>query len=150
MPVLLSYMIRPATFVRKAATPKLETHMMDGNDLPNLRETSVCIRCRKHDALDYPTGHGGQLCGGCVRTYKSESTCIGKPSSAQEPPLRLPRVAPAPSISDAGSELSPRERSERTQRVFTKRCVTSSLLQCVVSKCSISYPCVIDLQAEGA
>ena len=72
MPVLLSYMIRPATFVRKAATPKLETHMMDGNDLPNLGETSVCIRCRKHDALDYPAGHGGQLCGGCEDLQERE------------------------------------------------------------------------------
>jgi hypothetical protein len=29
------------------------------------RETSICIRCTERDALEYPTGHGGQLCGEC-------------------------------------------------------------------------------------
>ena len=26
------------------------------------REKSVCIRCRERDAMEYPEGHGGQLC----------------------------------------------------------------------------------------
>lgn len=29
------------------------------------RETSICIRCTERDALEYPAGHGGQLCGEC-------------------------------------------------------------------------------------
>lgn len=29
------------------------------------REKSVCIRCTERDALAYPAGHGGQLCGVC-------------------------------------------------------------------------------------
>ena len=28
-------------------------------------DTAVCIRCRERDALEYPAGHGGQLCGEC-------------------------------------------------------------------------------------
>lgn len=29
------------------------------------RERSACIRCREQDALEYPAGHGGQLCREC-------------------------------------------------------------------------------------
>jgi hypothetical protein len=31
----------------------------------NRLETSICIRCTERDALEYPAGHGGQLCGEC-------------------------------------------------------------------------------------
>jgi hypothetical protein len=46
--------------------------MMDENDLRKHRERSACIRCREHDALDYPAGHGGQLCGGCEDLQERE------------------------------------------------------------------------------
>ena len=36
------------------------------------RETSICIRCTERDALEYPAGHGGQLCGGCVDLQDGE------------------------------------------------------------------------------
>lgn len=36
------------------------------------REKSVCIRCREHDALEYPAGHGGQLCDECEDLQQRE------------------------------------------------------------------------------
>jgi hypothetical protein len=39
---------------------------------PCLLEKSVCIRCRKHDALDYPARHGCNLCGECEERQDHE------------------------------------------------------------------------------
>jgi|GEM_PF-4611627 hypothetical protein len=36
------------------------------------QEKSVCVRCREHDALEYPAGHCGQLCGECENLQKRE------------------------------------------------------------------------------
>jgi hypothetical protein len=35
-------------------------------------DTAVCIRCRDRDALEYPAGHGGQLCGECEDLQERE------------------------------------------------------------------------------
>ena len=32
---------------------------------PKRRERSICIRCTERDALEFPAGHGAQLCGVC-------------------------------------------------------------------------------------
>lgn len=45
---------------------------MDKNDVGRLREKSVCIRCRERDALEYPEGHGGQLCRECEDLQERE------------------------------------------------------------------------------
>ena len=46
--------------------------MINENHPRKLRETSFCIRCREHAALDYPAGHGGRLCGGCEDLQERE------------------------------------------------------------------------------
>ncbi|HKN16243.1 MAG TPA: hypothetical protein VJX47_04845 [Candidatus Sulfotelmatobacter sp.] len=36
------------------------------------RERTLCIRCGENDALAYPAGHGGQLCGECEELQARE------------------------------------------------------------------------------
>jgi hypothetical protein len=56
----------------KETRPQPATHVLQKRAETKCREKSVCIRCRERDALEYPAGHGGQLCGECDDLQKRE------------------------------------------------------------------------------